>query len=146
MVWTGSIWLRTGTSGGLLWTRWWTFGFLEIAGNFLNGWTIAAYQEGLSSVSKEVKLFYASVRAWGKISWLKPFFSIFVTETRFGYCVTRRGEHRLNQENGENYITMIGSKNCDDSLLIQLLTFWMSSRFLILKECFGKWTLFPPSG
>jgi hypothetical protein len=26
-VWSGLIWLRIGTSGGLLWTRWWTFGF-----------------------------------------------------------------------------------------------------------------------
>jgi hypothetical protein len=25
--WTGLIWLRLGTSGGLLWTWWWTFGF-----------------------------------------------------------------------------------------------------------------------
>jgi hypothetical protein len=26
-VWTGFIWLRIGSSGGLLWTRQWTFGF-----------------------------------------------------------------------------------------------------------------------
>jgi hypothetical protein len=30
MVWTGLIWLTVGTSGGLLWTRWWTFGFHKI--------------------------------------------------------------------------------------------------------------------
>jgi hypothetical protein len=40
--WTGSNWLRIGTSIGLLWTRWWTFGFLKIAGNFLNGCTIGS--------------------------------------------------------------------------------------------------------
>jgi hypothetical protein len=28
-VWIGFDWLRTGTSGGLLWVRWWTFGFLR---------------------------------------------------------------------------------------------------------------------
>jgi hypothetical protein len=28
-VWIGSGWLRTGTGGGLLWVRWWTFGFLR---------------------------------------------------------------------------------------------------------------------
>jgi hypothetical protein len=28
-VWIGIDWLRTGTSGGLLWVRWWTFGFLH---------------------------------------------------------------------------------------------------------------------
>jgi hypothetical protein len=27
MQWSGFSWLRTGTSDGLLWTRWWTFGF-----------------------------------------------------------------------------------------------------------------------
>jgi len=26
-VWTGCIWFRVGTSGWLLWTRQWTFGF-----------------------------------------------------------------------------------------------------------------------
>jgi hypothetical protein len=28
-VWIGFDWLRTGTGGGLLWVRWWTFGFLR---------------------------------------------------------------------------------------------------------------------
>jgi hypothetical protein len=27
--WIGFDWLRTGTGGGLLWVRWWTFGFLR---------------------------------------------------------------------------------------------------------------------
>jgi hypothetical protein len=26
-VWSGFAWLRIGTVGGLLWMRWWTFGF-----------------------------------------------------------------------------------------------------------------------
>jgi hypothetical protein len=26
-VWSGFTWLRLGTVGGLLWMRWWTFGF-----------------------------------------------------------------------------------------------------------------------
>jgi hypothetical protein len=26
-VWSGFTWLRIGNSGGLLWARWWTFGF-----------------------------------------------------------------------------------------------------------------------
>jgi hypothetical protein len=25
----GFDWLRTGTGGGMLWERWWTFGFLR---------------------------------------------------------------------------------------------------------------------
>jgi hypothetical protein len=28
-VWIGFEWFRTGTGGGLLWVRWWTFGFLR---------------------------------------------------------------------------------------------------------------------
>jgi hypothetical protein len=28
-VWIGFDWLRTGADGGLLWVRWWTFGFLR---------------------------------------------------------------------------------------------------------------------
>jgi hypothetical protein len=31
-AWTGSIWLRIGTGGGLLWIRWWTFGFHKMRG------------------------------------------------------------------------------------------------------------------
>jgi hypothetical protein len=49
-VWTGLIWLRRGTGGGLLWTRCWSFGFLEM-------WSISwltkevfASQEGLYSM------------------------------------------------------------------------------------------------
>jgi hypothetical protein len=26
-MWSGFTWLRIGTVGGLLWMRWWTFGF-----------------------------------------------------------------------------------------------------------------------
>jgi hypothetical protein len=26
-LWSGFTWLRIGTGGGLLWMRWWTFGF-----------------------------------------------------------------------------------------------------------------------
>jgi len=33
-VWPAFKWLSTGTSGGLLWTRQWTFGFLK-SRNFL---------------------------------------------------------------------------------------------------------------
>jgi hypothetical protein len=52
MVWIGSIWLRIGTSEGLLWTRWWTFGFHKMPGSSWVAAQLAASQEGLSSVSK----------------------------------------------------------------------------------------------
>jgi hypothetical protein len=35
---TGFSWLRIGSSGGLVWTRWWTFGFHKKAGCFLTSW------------------------------------------------------------------------------------------------------------
>jgi hypothetical protein len=35
-AWTGSIWLRIGTGGGLLWMRLWTFGFHKMRGNLNN--------------------------------------------------------------------------------------------------------------
>jgi hypothetical protein len=31
-MWIGFIWLKIGTGGGLLWTRWWTFGFHKMWG------------------------------------------------------------------------------------------------------------------
>jgi hypothetical protein len=31
-VWTGSMWLRIGTSGRNLWIRYWTFGFHKMRG------------------------------------------------------------------------------------------------------------------
>jgi hypothetical protein len=34
-VWIGFDWLRTGTGGGLLWVRWWTFGFLRHGVSYL---------------------------------------------------------------------------------------------------------------
>jgi hypothetical protein len=46
---TGLIWLRIGTSGGLLWTRLWTFGFRKILRNSWVAAQLAASQEGRSS-------------------------------------------------------------------------------------------------
>jgi hypothetical protein len=52
MEWIGLIWLRIGTSGRLLWTRYWTFGFHKMLGSSWVAAQLAAPQEGLSSVSK----------------------------------------------------------------------------------------------
>jgi hypothetical protein len=42
-VWIGFDWLRIGTDGGLLWVRWWTFGFLRHGVNceneFIKDWS-----------------------------------------------------------------------------------------------------------
>jgi hypothetical protein len=46
VVWAGSVWLRVGTSGGLLWTRWWTFGFHKILGSSWVPAQLAASQKG----------------------------------------------------------------------------------------------------
>jgi hypothetical protein len=56
MVWTELISLRIGTSGGLLWTRQWTFGFHKILGSSWVAAQLAASQEGLSSMSEWVML------------------------------------------------------------------------------------------
>jgi hypothetical protein len=50
MVWTGLIWLRIVTSGGLLWTRYWTFGFHKILGSSWVAAQLAASQERLGSM------------------------------------------------------------------------------------------------
>jgi len=49
-VWTGFSWLRTGTRGGLLWTRQWTFGFHRRQGSFWKDELLSDSQEGLSSI------------------------------------------------------------------------------------------------
>jgi hypothetical protein len=46
------IWLRIGSSGGLLWTRKWSFGFYKRLENSRVAAQLAASQEGLSSLSK----------------------------------------------------------------------------------------------
>jgi hypothetical protein len=50
--WIGLIRLRIRTSGGLLWTRNWTFGFHNMLGSSWVAAQLAASREGLSSVSK----------------------------------------------------------------------------------------------
>jgi hypothetical protein len=56
VVRTGLIWLRIGTSGGLLWTLLWTFGFHKFLGSSWVAIQLAAYQEGLGSVKLVLKL------------------------------------------------------------------------------------------
>jgi hypothetical protein len=43
ILWILFIWLRIGTIGGLLWTRWWTFGFHKMLGNFLSSCKIGGF-------------------------------------------------------------------------------------------------------
>jgi hypothetical protein len=71
MVWTGLMWRRIGTSGGLLWTRW-TFRFHTALGSFWVAALLAACQEGLSSirlVSWLVKQHCWTVVANKEITW-----------------------------------------------------------------------------
>jgi hypothetical protein len=44
---TGFGWLRIGSSGGLLWTRWWTFGFHKKRGYFLTSWVIISFSNNI---------------------------------------------------------------------------------------------------
>ena len=50
MVWTGSSWLRIGTSGGHLWMRWWTFGFYEMRGIYWLADNRLGSEEGFCSM------------------------------------------------------------------------------------------------
>jgi hypothetical protein len=45
--WIGLIWLSVGTSSGLLWTRWWTSGFIKIREISWLAEALLAFQEGL---------------------------------------------------------------------------------------------------
>ena len=49
-TWTGSILLRIGTGGGLLWRRWWTFGFHKMRRISWVAEDLLASQEGLCSM------------------------------------------------------------------------------------------------
>jgi hypothetical protein len=48
----GSMWLRIGTGGGLMWTRWWTSGFHKMLGSSRVAAQLATSQKGLSSMSE----------------------------------------------------------------------------------------------
>jgi hypothetical protein len=50
MVWTGLGWLRTGTSGELLWMRQWTSGFNKLLGNYRVASQLVASRVVLSSI------------------------------------------------------------------------------------------------
>jgi hypothetical protein len=49
-AWTGSIWLRTGTDGRLLWMWWWTIGFHIMPGISWLSEDLLASQKGLCSM------------------------------------------------------------------------------------------------
>ena len=49
-AWTKSIWLRIGTGDGLLWMRYWTFGFHKMGDVSWLAENLLASQEGLCSV------------------------------------------------------------------------------------------------
>jgi hypothetical protein len=53
---TGFSWFRIGSGGGLLWTRWWTFGFHRKAGCFLTSWVTISFSNILhyGVVSKQL--------------------------------------------------------------------------------------------
>jgi hypothetical protein len=62
VVWTGLIWLRIGTSRGLLWAWKLTFGFYKIWGNSWVAEQLEVSQQGLSS--NELKQFSMTSFAW----------------------------------------------------------------------------------
>jgi hypothetical protein len=55
MVGIGSIWLRIGTDGGLMWMRWWISGFHKMLGSSRVAAQLAASRVGLGSMSEWVR-------------------------------------------------------------------------------------------
>jgi hypothetical protein len=49
VMWTGLVWLRIGTSGGLLWMCLWMFGFYKMLGSSRVAAKLAASREGRSA-------------------------------------------------------------------------------------------------
>jgi hypothetical protein len=60
VMWIELIWLGIETSGGLLWTRQWTFGFHKMFWNILVASQLAVSQEGISSI----ELVFAGIWYW----------------------------------------------------------------------------------
>jgi hypothetical protein len=71
VVWAGLIGIRIGTSGGLLWTRQWTFGLHKMLGNSWVAEQLVASQEGLISVELVSYLVLRDIREkFTRIPWL----------------------------------------------------------------------------
>jgi hypothetical protein len=91
MVWSGLMWLRIGTSGGFLWTQYWTFGFHKMLGSSWVAAQLAAPQEGLSSVSewvsKWVSIFWGFTYSNNYIKKRKPFVTKFRFHTVVEICI-----------------------------------------------------------
>jgi hypothetical protein len=91
MVGIGSIWLRIGTGGGLMWTRWWTSGFHKMLGSSQVAAQLAASPEGLSSMSEWVSewvslLLIQKIDGFAKnVHWTQ--------NVRFNYCELLFGVH-----------------------------------------------------
>jgi hypothetical protein len=50
VMWTGLVWIRTGTGRELLWIRYWTFGLQEMLGNYRVAYHLVASRVVLSSI------------------------------------------------------------------------------------------------
>jgi hypothetical protein len=60
--WTGLTWLRIGTGGRLLWTRYWTFGFLKMRGTSWLAKNSLAFQEVLFHGVSNPSLYFTSYK------------------------------------------------------------------------------------
>jgi hypothetical protein len=72
---TGFSWLRIGSSGGLLWTWWWTFRFHKKVGYFLTSWVTISFSNNIlhHAVSEwfKVRPFQGNFWFWRheKVTW-----------------------------------------------------------------------------
>jgi hypothetical protein len=84
----GLIWLWIETSGGLLWTLKWSFGFHKMLGSSWVAAQLATSQEGLSSMSEWVSEYLQTKY---------PFFSLGTVE--FVFSITIRNSSTLKRQN-----------------------------------------------
>jgi hypothetical protein len=79
----GYGWLSIGSSGGLLWTRWWTFVFHKETGYFLISWVKISFSNNIlqhgvskwSSTMQRVTHRRSKLMAGGLVMWVHLFWS-----------------------------------------------------------------------
>jgi hypothetical protein len=123
MVWIGLVWLRIGTSGGLLWTRKCTFGFHKMLGSSWVAAQLAAPQEGFSSVSD-----WVSRLCW---IWFPPALTLVSCST---YYSTLKMEAMCSSETSVDFQRTTRCSIPDDSTLQAGYKLWFRFTFLRIES------------
>jgi hypothetical protein len=117
MEWIGLIWLRIGTSGGLLWTRYWTFCFHKMLGRSWGAAQLAASEDWLSADSKSQKGILCSLHSDADVYYIwigwQPsiFLSIFGKYKNWKRTIWNMNTKRLNYKKHYFLMNTLGKKN-----------------------------------